>query len=264
MTAPEEIGECRCQGGGKACEYKNGEPACQVALDRPPEAMTEKAHNVLAEALEHIKALAAFAYEQGFHELGYDPINVLETALRARESLATSAPEPRLTKIAQVGGTIFRPGIKVSTLVARAEREYEWQHEPEQVLARAQKMKNMPLIFDVASEQPNAAQERDEGNGDPGLTGGDVPAAAPDEVREWMLHMDLHLTEHDERHAGMALRSAWPHVRAYIAQLQLRSPQPAEQQKAIEECVAICKDADKSTHPADLADALRALIKEKP
>ena len=48
--------------------------------------MTENTKNGLAEALMHIKALVEFAYEQGFHELGYDPVNVLETALRAREA----------------------------------------------------------------------------------------------------------------------------------------------------------------------------------
>lgn len=42
-----------------------------------------------------------------------------------------------------------------------------------------------------------------------------APPERPEGVAEWMAHMDLHLTEHDERHAGLALRSAWPHVRAY-------------------------------------------------
>ena len=36
---------------------------------------------------------------------------------------------------------------------------------------------------------------------------------------EWLDHMDLHLTEHDERHAGLALRAAWPHVRAHLADM---------------------------------------------
>jgi hypothetical protein len=38
----------------------------------------------------------------------------------------------------------------------------------------------------------------------------------PEDVREWMWHMDLHLTEHDERHAGLALRAAWPRVREWL------------------------------------------------
>jgi hypothetical protein len=41
-------------------------------------------------------------------------------------------------------------------------------------------------------------------------------AGIPDEVQEWIWHMDLHLTEHDLQHAGKALRAAWPQVRAYF------------------------------------------------
>lgn len=33
------------------------------------------------EALSHAEALANFAYEQGFHELGYDPLETLRAAL---------------------------------------------------------------------------------------------------------------------------------------------------------------------------------------
>lgn len=42
---------------------------------------------------------------------------------------------------------------------------------------------------------------------------------APMPVLEWIWHMDLHLTEHDEPHAGRALRAAWPHVREYMVKL---------------------------------------------
>jgi hypothetical protein len=38
----------------------------------------------------------------------------------------------------------------------------------------------------------------------------------PIEIQEWCWHMDLHLTEHDERHAGLALRAAWPHVSKWL------------------------------------------------
>ena len=38
----------------------------------------------------------------------------------------------------------------------------------------------------------------------------------PEEIQEWCWHMDLHLTEHDERHAGLALRAAWPHVSKWL------------------------------------------------
>ena len=45
-------------------------------------------------------------------------------------------PEPVLEKHAQIGGTIFSPGLKVSTLLGRAYREYEYQQTPEREAAR--------------------------------------------------------------------------------------------------------------------------------
>lgn len=42
----------------------------------------------------------------------------------------------------------------------------------------------------------------------------------PNDLQEWIWHMDLHLTEHDERHAGLALRAAWPAVRAYLCSVE--------------------------------------------
>lgn len=45
-------------------------------------AVTQPSRNeVLAQALRHVKALADFAYEQGFHELGYDPVAEITAAL---------------------------------------------------------------------------------------------------------------------------------------------------------------------------------------
>jgi hypothetical protein len=41
-------------------------------------------------------------------------------------------------------------------------------------------------------------------------------AKVPEEIQEWIWHLDLHLTEHDDRHARMALRAAWPKVRDYF------------------------------------------------
>jgi hypothetical protein len=38
----------------------------------------------------------------------------------------------------------------------------------------------------------------------------------PEEIQEWCWHMDTHLTEHDLRHAGLALRAAWPHVSKWL------------------------------------------------
>ena len=33
------------------------------------------------EALHHVKTLCQYAYDEGFHELGYDPVEVLRAAL---------------------------------------------------------------------------------------------------------------------------------------------------------------------------------------
>jgi hypothetical protein len=46
----------------------------------------------------------------------------------------------------------------------------------------------------------------------------------PEHIFEWFEHLNLHLTEHDERHAGLALRAAWPQVRDYfLRRLQAQS-----------------------------------------
>lgn len=44
--------------------------------------------------------------------------------------------------------------------------------------------------------------------------------AIPQEIQEWLWHMDTHLTEHDVRHAGLALRAAWPAVRDHFARIR--------------------------------------------
>lgn len=45
-------------------------------------------------------------------------------------------------------------------------------------------------------------------------------ATFPTDIQEWIWHLDLHLTEHDEQHAGRALRAAWPAVRDFFAGLR--------------------------------------------
>lgn len=44
--------------------------------------------------------------------------------------------------------------------------------------------------------------------------------ARSDEISEWIGHLDLHLTEHDDRHRAMALKAAWPHVRRYLYEVE--------------------------------------------
>lgn len=48
-----------------------------------------------AEAIEHIRDLCEFAYERGYHELGYDPVKTIEKALaNAREFVTARWPYP--------------------------------------------------------------------------------------------------------------------------------------------------------------------------
>lgn len=46
----------------------------------------------------------------------------------------------------------------------------------------------------------------------------ETPLVYPDDIGEWIAHLDLHVTEHDERHAGLALRAAWPAVKRWFEQ----------------------------------------------
>lgn len=73
-------------------------------------------------------------------------------------------------------------------------------------------------------------------------------ATISQDIQEWLWHLDLHLTEHDERHAGLALRAAWPHVRDYLAsirgtliQLQNRAaPSAIESPSSTLKCAKCC------------------------
>ncbi len=40
--------------------------------------------------------------------------------------------------------------------------------------------------------------------------------ALPQDIQEWCWHLDLHLTEHDDRHRAMALKAAWPHISKWL------------------------------------------------
>lgn len=54
--------------------------------------------------------------------------------------------------------------------------------------------------------------------------------------------------------SGAITDHAIPNGTALYTSFQMR--------RAMEACAAVCNDADKSTHPSDLADAIRNLIKE--
>lgn len=41
--------------------------------------------SLVSDALEDVRFGMEFAYEQGLHEFGYDPVKIIETALKAKE-----------------------------------------------------------------------------------------------------------------------------------------------------------------------------------
>jgi hypothetical protein len=96
--------------------------------------------------------------------------------------------------------------------------------------------------------------------------------AIPDEILEWIGHMNFHLTEHDERHAGLALRAAWPQVRDYfMGSLQRFTPPESEQASAIsdERIFELATEliGDKwplENSPQPLIQFARALLSERP
>jgi len=65
-----------------------------------------------------------------------------------------SQKEGVLDKPAQIGGTIFGVGIKHSTVIARAQREYEYQQAPEQEADRMAKVAAFRAALVVGSAQP--------------------------------------------------------------------------------------------------------------
>jgi hypothetical protein len=63
-----------------------------------------------AEALRDIHSLCEYAYEQGYHEMGYDPVKIIEKALEnAREFVAANWRYPNneglATALADLGLT---------------------------------------------------------------------------------------------------------------------------------------------------------------
>lgn len=65
-----------------------------------------------------------------------------------------STKEGLLDKPAQIGGTIFGIGIKHSTVIARAQREYEYQQAPEREAARMEKVAAFRAALVVGAAQP--------------------------------------------------------------------------------------------------------------
>lgn len=94
---------------------------------------------------------------------------------------------------------------------------FEAGQKLERELAEANtRLEHLHSSYDVQAAELSAANERLNA---PAI-GNELGCSPPQEIMEWMWHMDLHLTEHDERHAGLALRAAWPPVKDWIARLK--------------------------------------------
>ncbi len=108
--------------------------------------------------------------------------------------------------------------------------------------------RSMSLAYAGTLGNESVAQVDGYGNGapdapspaatDPAPEARELSAEAPEEVREWAAHMDLHLTEHDLRHAGLALRAAWPTVRVYLRSLQQALARAQEELASLKQSIA--------------------------
>jgi hypothetical protein len=96
-------------------------PTCRVCGEpRAVEPLTSKTNYSIAD-LDNLHALCEFAYEQGFHELGYDPVKVvadeierlqsaLQTILDFSDSAMRDGDGARDVARAALGNTALEPG----------------------------------------------------------------------------------------------------------------------------------------------------------
>jgi hypothetical protein len=90
-----------------AAENHSAATGSELATTQPPALTGQAAGAVcqpLAEALMHIEALVGFAYEHGFHELGYNPVEVIRAAVaqqagaHAGHKLVPIEPTPEMSQ----------------------------------------------------------------------------------------------------------------------------------------------------------------------
>jgi hypothetical protein len=107
------------------------------SLDDKNRSATPRTDAVLADSdgfLETARRLQALCRELEQELSGANALGMIR--IRELEEAARSAIEPaKLEKHAQVGGTVFHPGVKWSIIIGRAEREYAYQQEASAALA---------------------------------------------------------------------------------------------------------------------------------
>lgn len=104
------------------------------------------------------------------------------------------------TPIQALRDAAFKHSLAATHALAELESDLRLQSDANEILTRN--------LEELTAASAQSAVGNEPGN------------ALPQDVQEWIWHMDLHLTEHDERHAGLALRAAWPPVKDWIARLR--------------------------------------------
>lgn len=104
-------GETPCQWGDHPCERK-----------KVPASPSDK-HSALAAEIERI----GLEWHKG-GILGQAHVDLIVAALRACTHSAELRSEPVLDKKAQIGATVFGVGVKWSTVIDRAQREWDYFH----------------------------------------------------------------------------------------------------------------------------------------
>jgi hypothetical protein len=80
----ENVPDDKYVDSGVQAAWEFWQEAWAAALSQSPATSAADAKDAdVQQAMSHIKALTDFAYEQGFHELGYDPVEVVRAAIAA-------------------------------------------------------------------------------------------------------------------------------------------------------------------------------------
>ena len=106
-----DMGELLVRAQGEIVEQMLAEPTTPTPIPHMPNTTLPRP---VEEALEHLSQIAQFAYENGFHELGYNPVDVV------REQFAKMAAEP------------VRIVTPFANMVAMAVRQPAWPEDENQ------------------------------------------------------------------------------------------------------------------------------------
>lgn len=72
---------------------------------------------------------------------------------RLRAELEAARVDRKLTKVAQVGNTVFHVGVSESLVIERAQREYEYEQTPEWQALRKRQLTEFQGAIDAAMKE---------------------------------------------------------------------------------------------------------------